>query len=102
MEGGPPMRLPSGETAMSEPAHEKTEWWRSHPWYGGHLFAENRNNFPAEELRKYNGLYVAWIPDGSDIRASGPDMIDVWKQIEAEGDDPQLYCYEYITDEAFI
>jgi hypothetical protein len=76
--------------------------WRNHPWLGGHLFPENRNKFPVEELLKYNRQYVAWLPDGSGIRASGPDMITVWKQIESSGDDPSLYCYEYITDETYV
>ena len=30
-------------------------------------FAENRNNYPAEELEKYGGKLVAWWPDGSRI-----------------------------------
>ncbi len=77
-------------------------WWRNHPWLGGHLFTENRTKHLEEVFRKYNRQYVAWFPDGSGIRDSGPDMLTVWKQIEASGDDPSLYSYEYITDESYI
>ncbi len=86
---------------MSEQGQDGVPWWRNHPWQGRHLFRENRSKFPTEELLKYNRQYVAWIPDGSGIRDSGPDMFTVWKQIEASGDDPSLYCYEYITDETY-
>ena len=42
-------------------------WWRNHPWMGRHLYWENRNKFPLEELLKYNNKHVAWFPDGSGV-----------------------------------
>jgi hypothetical protein len=37
-------------------------------------YLKNRNRFPAEELEKYAGRYVAWSPDVTGIVASG----EVW------------------------
>lgn len=52
---------------MSEQSQNGVPWWRNNPWYGLHMFRENRDKFPAEELLKYNRQYIAWIPDGSGI-----------------------------------
>ncbi len=40
-------------------------------------FAGNRARFPAEELEKYVGKYVAWSPDGKSIIASDVDEISL-------------------------
>jgi hypothetical protein len=76
--------------------------WRNHPWRGMHMFAENRNTFPAEELLKYLGKYVAWYPDGSHIFDSDPDYQTLLARVEASGDDPIWYRIEYIGDEGQI
>ena len=41
-------------------------------------FLSNRAKFPATELTKYAGQWVAWSPDGSRIAASAaqPEMLD--------------------------
>src|SRR5436190_96783 len=80
----------TSETIMSE-TQDGVPWWRNDPWYGGHLFYENRNKFPLEELAKYNGQYVAWIPDGSGIHDSDPDPIALRARIRASGDEPAMY-----------
>lgn len=82
---------------MSEQQGE-LPWWRNDPWLGAHLFAENRNKFPAEQLEKYNQKHVAWFPDGSGIRDADAGMYALWKRLEAAGDDPSWYCYEYVSD----
>ena len=86
---------------MSEPKQDEVPWWRNHPWMGHHVFAENRNKFPAKELLKYNRQYVAWLPDGSGIHDSDPDPKALWDRLEASVDEPGLYCIEYITDETY-
>ena len=87
---------------MSEPKQAEVPWWRNDPWFGGHLFYENRNKFPGEELLKYDHMHIAWNPDGSGIRDADEDRVVLWKRIKASGDDPQWYHYEYFsTDEIF-
>jgi hypothetical protein len=92
----------TSERAMSEHAKDSGQWWRSHPWQGRHLFAENRRKFPPEELEKYLGKYVAWFPDGSGIFDSDKDHDALWSRLKASGDDPATYCIEYITDETYV
>jgi hypothetical protein len=87
---------------MSSQPQDRNQWWRHHPWQGRHLFRENRNKFPAEELLKYNRMYVAWYPDGSGILDADPDEITLWERIKASGDDPFLYLIEYISDETYV
>jgi hypothetical protein len=50
-------------------------------------FRENQRRFPAEELAKYNGLYVAWSPDGTRILASDRDMVQLYRAVQAAGHD---------------
>jgi hypothetical protein len=49
-------------------------------------------------LLAYAGQIIAWEPDGSAIRETGSDRGEVWDKITAQGDDPQIYNYEYIED----
>jgi hypothetical protein len=95
-------RPASAERTMSTPQRAGEQWWRSHPWYGGHLLAANREKFPAEEILKYNRRYVAWYPDGSGIFDSDTARIALEERIRAAGDEPAMYPIEYITDESFI
>jgi hypothetical protein len=87
---------------MSEQKTDDVPWWRNDPWLGRHLWNENVAKFPREELAKYNNVHVAWYPDGSGIRDADPDGAALWKRIEASGDDPSWYCYEWISDEPVI
>jgi hypothetical protein len=81
---------------MSEQKNGELPWWRTHPWLGAHLFAENRNKVPLEVLQPYNHMRVAWFPDGSGIRDADVDGVALYERIKASGDDPSWYCYEYI------
>jgi hypothetical protein len=81
---------------MSEQPADQLPWWRHHPWLGGHLFAENRSK-NAHLLLPYNNQHVAWFPDGSGIRDADPDMLALRQRIEASGEDPSWYCYEFFS-----
>ena len=87
---------------MSEQTQEGVSGWRNDPWCGAQHFTKNRGKFPAEELVKYLGKYVAWYPDGSDIFDSDCDQDALWERVKTSADDPGLYCIEYITDETYI
>ena len=83
---------------MSEQMQEGVPWWRNDPCLGGHLFLENRNK-NCELLLQYDGMHVAWFPDGSGIRDADADGLELWKRIEASGEDPSWYVYEYFSNE---
>ena len=50
-------------------------------------FRKNQSQFPLDELEKYNGKYVAWSEDGTQILASDEDMVRLHKRIQEEGYD---------------
>jgi hypothetical protein len=87
---------------MNEQSKDGVQWWRTDPWYGAHLFSENRARFPEEELEKYLGKYVAWFPDGSGIIDSDPDPGALRARVEAAGYDPLMYRIEDMTGESYI
>jgi hypothetical protein len=62
-------------------------------------FLANRAAFPAQELAKFAGQWVAWSPDGTCIAASasGPELLDA--MLEACGQDPALCVVEGIPDD---
>jgi hypothetical protein len=62
-------------------------------------FLVNRAAFPAEELAKHAGQWVAWSPDGTRIAASalGPELLD--DILLANGDDPSLCVVEGIPND---
>jgi hypothetical protein len=51
-------------------------------------FRRNQSCFPREELKKYNGQYVAWSPDGTHILAADPDPLQVDTALCNAGFDP--------------
>ncbi len=53
-----------------------------------HQFIKNRQQFPAEELAKYEGKYVAWSPNGAAILASDEDPIRLMATVKSLGHDP--------------
>lgn len=59
-------------------------------------FLANRAAFPAEELAKYAGQWVAWGPDGTRIAASAPSPEFLDGILEANGMDPALCVVEGI------
>lgn len=87
---------------MSEPKNDAVPWWRNDPWLGRHLWNENVAKFPPEELAKYNNMHVAWFPDGSGVRDADADMAALRKRIEASGEDPSWYSYEWVSGDIVI
>jgi hypothetical protein len=62
-------------------------------------FLANRAAFPAVELAKHAGQWVAWSPDGARIIASAlhPELLD--EMVQASGADPALCVVEGIPDD---
>jgi hypothetical protein len=64
---------------------------------------ENRSAFPAAELVKYRGQWVAFSRDGRRVVASAPDFVELDALLLAMGEDPEQVALEYIdTDEGFV
>jgi hypothetical protein len=63
-------------------------------------FLANRATFPAEELAKYAGQWVAWSPDGTRIAASAssPELLD--SLLEAKGENLALCVFEGIPGDS--
>jgi hypothetical protein len=60
------------------------------------IFLKNRHKFPADELEKYAGRYVAWSPDGTRIIASDEDFARVAAAVDASGYDSREIVMEPI------
>src|SRR5260370_1583745 len=56
---------------------------------------ENRAAFPAAELAKYRGQWVAFSMDGRRIVASAADFVELDARVLALGEDPQRLPLEY-------
>jgi hypothetical protein len=65
-------------------------------------FDENRRRFPLEKLIPFYGQHVAWSPDGTQILASGKDIDDVEKQLEAAGYDPSRVVLGFVPPPEMI
>lgn len=65
---------------------------------------ENRNNYPVEELMKYQDKWVAWTPDSSRIIAGADDINDLEPAVVAAGMEMSEVVFEYISplDQAFL
>jgi hypothetical protein len=61
-------------------------------------FLKNRLAFPAEELMKYAGQYVAWSPDGKRILASDEDELQLDATIRVAGHDPAEVLISFVPD----
>lgn len=76
------------------------------PWEPPDLrfYAENRRNFPVDQLTAHAGKFVAWNPEGTRILASGHSREEVWRQLETAGIDVSQVVNDYIDplDEAPI
>jgi hypothetical protein len=57
----------------------------------------NRNRFPAEELARYAGKYVAWSLDGTRILAHGDDLEEVAQVLGAGGHRSRDAVISYVT-----
>ena len=69
-----------------------------------HELMKNRAQFPAEELAKYAGKYVAWSPDGTRIVASDEDDLRLDEAIKAAGYNPSETLVSFVSnpDESII
>jgi hypothetical protein len=64
---------------------------------------ENRATFPAAELAKFRGQWVAFSMDGRRIVASATDFVELDALLLAMGEDPERVALEYIdTDMSFV
>ena len=61
-------------------------------------FLANRAAFPAEELARYAGLWVAWSPDGTRVAASAAAPEALEELLRAAGEDPLQCVMEGIPD----
>ena len=59
-------------------------------------FEQNRQKFTIDELRKYQGKWVAFSADGARVLASDEDLTEVNRSLIAAGHDPQQAPLEYI------
>lgn len=70
--------------------------WRDMPYYGHDKFQENRSNKTLEDLLPYAGEVVFWLPDGSGVRAHGPDAEALFKMFDELGESYSWYIMEQI------
>jgi len=59
-------------------------------------FQGNRSAFPAGELAKYRGQWIAFSSDGRRIVAGAADLERLEEQLAALGEDPQQVLLEHI------
>jgi hypothetical protein len=62
-------------------------------------FLANRAAFPADDLARYAGQWVAWSPDGARVAASSPSPELLDALLVAGGEDPALCVVEGIPDD---
>ncbi len=64
---------------------------------------ENRAAFPAADLAKHRGQWVAFSLDGRRIVAGAPDLVELDTVLLAMGENPERVALEYIdTDASFL
>ena len=64
---------------------------------------ENRAAFPAADLAKYRGQWVAFSMDGRRIIAAAPELVELDALLLAMGENPKRVALEYIdTDPSFV
>lgn len=62
-------------------------------------YHQNRAKFPLEELKRYEGQWVAFSPDGSRIVASCEDFAQLDERVVAAGEDPKEVWFEHVIFE---
>jgi hypothetical protein len=60
------------------------------------MYSINRRKYPAEELLKYKGHWVAWSQDGTRILGSGEDFDATFEQLLAAGLDPHKVVWDHM------
>jgi len=63
-------------------------------------YRENRAKFPLDELRKRDGQWVAFSPDGQRIVASAANVSELADQVRASQEDVQNVVLEHIEIES--
>lgn len=61
-------------------------------------FVQNRQRFPAEELEKHIGKYIAWSPDGLSILASADDELRLDETLRAAGHNPAEIVVSFLSN----
>ena len=64
-------------------------------------YRENRARFPAADLAKYRGQWVAFSLDGRKIIASNEDLNKIDSLVAAAGEDPEQVALERIDPDDF-
>lgn len=60
------------------------------------LYRENRSRMTYEDLREYQGQWMAFSSDGARILASGPTLLELDARLVSAGVDPQEVAFESI------
>jgi hypothetical protein len=60
------------------------------------VYRQNRANFPADELKRYDGQWVAFSPDGRRVVASGESIAELSEHVVAARNDLQDVVLERI------
>jgi Family of unknown function (DUF5678) len=67
------------------------------------VFRKNRANFSDDELRKFDGQWVAFSGDGRRIVASGETIAELEKKLVAAGENAEEVGFEHVLlDEASV
>jgi hypothetical protein len=59
-------------------------------------YYHTRSEMPAEDLRQYNGKWVAFSGDGTRIIAAAESLAELDQLVMASGEDPELVGFERI------
>lgn len=59
-------------------------------------YQTNRASFPAAQLAKYRGQWIAFAADGTHIVASGETFEQADRQVQAAGIDPNVVFFERV------
>jgi hypothetical protein len=82
--------------ALSEGDDARSEQPRDVPWVDGRLFNENFNKYPAEELLRHAGQYVAFNLDATCILTSAAEELELFERLKEMGIDPGWVVVDYI------
>ncbi len=61
---------------------------------------KNRNQFPQEELEKYENMHVAWSLDGRRILAGHEDPLKLLEKLRHEGYSSEDYVLSFVDFES--
>lgn len=67
------------------------------PDYALQAYAANRPRFPAEELLKYSGQWIAWNPEVTKVVASAGSRREIRRLVGELNQDPQRCMIEQIA-----